>query len=146
VVKKYEGVDMTAEKMRNLVQKHADLEMKLNLEGVLATLVENPIYEFHPGRLRLEGKENIREFYREHFDAFFPLIKSHILIQECWDAHNASMKYDLYLKPPYDPNRAYRIMVSLTEKNGLLIGERFYVDDELARLMTGKTFDKFVKF
>ena len=137
---------MAVEKMRNLVQKHADLETKLDLEGVLATLVENPIYEFHPARLRLEGKENIREFYREHFDAFFPLINSHVLINECWDEHSASMEYDLYLKPPHNPNRAYRIMVSLTEENGLLIGERFYVEDELAQLMAGKSFDKFVKF
>jgi hypothetical protein len=35
---------MTIDDMRNLVQKHADLETKLDLEGVLATLVENPIY------------------------------------------------------------------------------------------------------
>lgn len=132
--------------MRSLVQKHADLELKLDLDGVLATLVENPIYEFHPARLRLEGKENIREFYQEHFNSFFPLLKSHELINECWDEHSVSMEYDIYLKPPYDPNRPYRIMVSLTEENGLLIGERFYVEDELARLMAGKTFEKFVKF
>ena len=29
---------MTVEKMRNLVQMHADLETKLDLDGVLATL------------------------------------------------------------------------------------------------------------
>ena len=88
---------MTINEMRKLVQKHADLETKLDLEGVLATLVENPIYEFYPDRLRLEGKENIREFYRDHFDSFFPLIKSHVMINECWDAHSACMEYDLYL-------------------------------------------------
>jgi len=137
---------MAIEKMHNLVQKHIDFETTLDLDGVLATLVENPIYEFHPARLRLEGKENIREFYREHFDYFFPLIKSHTLIQESWDAHSVSMEYDIYLKPPYNPNRPYRIMVALTEQNGLLIGERFYVEDELARLMAGKTFEKFIKF
>lgn len=137
---------MSVEKMRSLVQKHADLETKLDLEGVLATLIENPIYEFHPARLRLEGKENVRHFYREHFDSFFPLIKSHVLINECWDAHSACMEYDLYLKEPHDPNRAYRIMVTLSEENSLLMGERFYVEDELARLMAGASFNKFVKF
>jgi hypothetical protein len=44
---------MTVEEMRELVKKHSDLETKLDLEGMLATLVENPIYEFHPARLRL---------------------------------------------------------------------------------------------
>ncbi|QLH43407.1 MAG: hypothetical protein HWD59_12295 [Coxiellaceae bacterium] len=137
---------MTIYKMRALVQKHADLENKLDLEGVLKTLVDDPIYEFHPDRLRLEGKENVRQFYRNHFDTFFPLIKSHTVINECWDIHSACLEYDLYLKPPYDPNRAYRIMVVLTERNGLLIGERFYVEPELARLMAGASFSKFMKF
>ncbi|CAN5408942.1 hypothetical protein BH10PSE19_BH10PSE19_03720 [soil metagenome] len=121
---------MAVDIMRKLVQKHSDLETKLDLEGVLATLVENPIYEFHPARLRLEGKDNIRLFYRDHFDTFFPLIKSHVLINECWDSHSACLEYDLYLKPPYNPDRAYRIMVTLTEENSLLIGERFYVENE----------------
>jgi hypothetical protein len=137
---------MTVDEMRNLVQKHANLETKLDLEGVLGTLVDNPIYEFHPDRLKLEGKENIREFYQNHFDSFFPLIKSHVLINECWDTHSACLEYDLYLKEPYDPNRAYRINVVLTERNSLLIGERFYVENELARLMAGASFSKFVKF
>ena len=137
---------MTVDGMRKLVQKHADLETQLDLDGVLATLIDNPVYEFHPDRLRLEGKENIREFYREHFDSFFPLIKSHVLINECWDIHSACLEYDLYLKPPYNSERPYRIMVSLTEKDSLLIGERFYVENELARLMAGASFSKFTKF
>jgi hypothetical protein len=137
---------MTVDKMRKLVQKHADLEAKLDLEGVLETLIDNPIYEFYPDRLRLEGKENIRQFYREHFDSFFPLIKSYVLINECWDVHSACFEYDLYLKEPYNPTRAYRIMVALTEENSLLIGERFYVESELAQLMAGASFSQFVKF
>lgn len=137
---------MTLDEMRNLVNKHADLETKLDLNGVLATLVDHPIYEFHPDRLRLEGKENIRQFYRDHFDCFFPLIKSHTLINECWDTNSACLEYDICLKEPYDPHRAYRINVVLTEKNSLLIGERFYVENELARLMAGPSFSKFTKF
>lgn len=137
---------MTTDEMRKLVQRHADLETKLDLEGVLATLVDNPVYEFHPDRLRLEGKENISQFYRDHFDSFFPIIKSHVLVNECWDVHSACMEYNLYLKAPYNPDRAYRVMVVLTEKNGRLIGERFYVENELARAMAGASFGKFVKF
>jgi hypothetical protein len=137
---------MTVDKMRKLVQKHADLETKLDLEGVLATLVENPIYEFHPCRLRLQGKENVRQFYQDHFDTFFPLIKSHVSINECWDEHSACLEYDLYLKDTHDSTRAYRIMVVLTEINSLLIGERFYVEDELARLMAGPSINQFTKF
>jgi hypothetical protein len=137
---------MAVDSLRALVKKHADLETNLDLEGVLATLVQHPIYEFHPDRLRLEGKEKLRQFYQDHFDYFFPLIQSQVLINESWDAHSACLEYDLYLKEPQDPNRAYRIKVVLTEKDSLLIGERFYVETELAKLMAGPSFDKFVKF
>lgn len=133
---------MTVDEMRKLVQKHAGLETQLDLNGVMETLVDSPIYEFHPDRLRLEGKENIRQFYRDHFDTFFPLIKSYVPINECWDVHSAYLEYDLYLKEPYNSERAYRIIVVLTEENSRLIGERFYVENGLARLMAGPSYSK----
>ncbi len=137
---------MIAEKIRQLVQKHADLEVKLDLEGVLGTLADCPIYEFYPARLKLEGKENIRKFYRQHFDCFFPKIKSFQLINEWANENAVCFEYDLYLKEPFDPNRVFRIMVVVTAKDSLLLGERFFVEDELVRLMTGPSFNLFTKF
>ena len=135
---------MTVHDMQQLIQRHADLETQQDVEGVLSTLVDHPVYEFHPDRLRLEGKENIRQFYKDHFEYFFPLIKSHELINACWDEQSACFEYDLYLKDTSD--KAYRIMVVLTAENDRLIGERFYVETELAQLMAGPSFRKFVKF
>jgi hypothetical protein len=137
---------MTITEMRELVKKHADLEMKFDLDGVLGTLVECPVYEFYPARLKLEGKKNVREFYRDHFDYFFPKIKSHQLINEWWKADVACLEYDLYLKEPLAPNRTYRILVVLTAKYSLLLGERFYVEDDLVKLMTGNSYRLLEKF
>ncbi|MEU9129907.1 hypothetical protein AB0D08_17665 [Kitasatospora sp. NPDC048540] len=136
---------MSADDMRELVRLHSDRETALDLEGTLATLVGRPVYEFHPARLRLEGREKVERFYREHFDNFFPLIESHTPVGECWDAQSACMEYDLRLKPPYD-SKVYRIMVVLTREGRLLKGERFYVDEELARLMAGASYHDFVAF
>jgi len=136
---------MTNDKMRKLVQKHMECETNLDLEGVLETLVDHPVYEFYPLRLKLEGKENIRKFYREHFDDFFPKIKSHKLINEWWGPETVCMEYDLWLNEPA-LDRAHRILVVLTAKGLLLNGERFYAEEELVRLMTGNTFSRLVKF
>jgi hypothetical protein len=133
------------EEMKTLVQKHADLESKHDIEGVLATLVENPVYEIYPSRLKLEGKESVRAFYREHFVSFFPLIASFKLVNEWWNPESACMEYDLLLKAPYD-KKPYRILVVLTAKNNLLLGERFYIDEELAKLMSGSAFSLWNKF
>lgn len=135
---------MTIEDMKKLVKTHADLETKHDLEGVLATLVEDPVYEIYPAHLKLQGKENVRAFYREHFDSFFPLIASFQLINEWWTPESACMEYDLFLKEPY-ATKPYRILVVLTAKNNLLLGERFYVSEELAQIMSGTAFSLWKK-
>ena len=38
---------------------------KADLEGTLATLVENPSYEFWPAGLRMTGREPVRRSPRE---------------------------------------------------------------------------------
>lgn len=136
---------MTIQDMKLLVQKHADLEDKHDLEGVVATLVEDPLYEIFPARLKLQGKENVKAFYREHFSSFFPLIESFKLINEWWNPESACMEYDLFLKAPY-AKKSYRILVILTAKNNLLLGERFYISEELARIMSGTAFSRWEKF
>lgn len=136
---------MTIENMKQLVQQHATLETQHDVEGVLATLVENPLYEIYPARLKLQGKENVRAFYREHFDSFFPLIFSSKLLNEWWSSESACMEYDLFLKAPY-AEKSHRILVVLTAKNNLLLGERFYISEEFAKIMSGTTFSLWKKF
>ncbi|MFD0002588.1 hypothetical protein ACFVJ4_09195 [Streptomyces sp. NPDC127178] len=136
---------MSADEMRELMMAHSTCETDTDLQGTMNTLVENPVYEFHPARLRLEGREKVERFYREHFSSFFPLIESHAPVSECWDSHSACLEYDLRLKAPHN-SQVYRIMVVLTREGQLLTGERFYVCEELARLMAGASFHEFVKF
>jgi hypothetical protein len=100
-------------------------------------LLKNHLLIFNP-------QSTFRQFYKDHFEHFFPLIKSHALINACWDEQSACFEYDLYLKDT--PDKIYRIMVVLTAENDRLIGERFYVETELAQLMAGPSFLKFVKF
>ena len=137
---------MTEERMRALVQRHIDMETNVDVEGTLETLVDHPVYEFYPLRLKLVGKENIRRFYREHFDTFFPKLQGNEQINAWYEPHSACLEYDLYFKPPLDSKRAYRIAIVLTEKDGLLLGERFFAEEELVRLMTGNSFNHLVKF
>ena len=137
---------MTEERMRVLVQKHIDMETNVDVEGTLATLVDHPVYEFYPLRLKLVGKENIRRFYREHFNTFFPKLQSNEQINAWYGTHTACLEYVLYFKPPLDPKRAYRIAIVLTEKDSLLLGERFFAEEELVRLMTGNMFNHLAKF
>jgi hypothetical protein len=134
---------MTPNEMRKLVETHAKKETELDLEGVLSTLVDHPVYEFYPMRFKLEGKENIREFYKDHFSSFFPLIDSHTVISETWNSDKAFLEYDLKLKNR--PEKTYRILVVLQASESLLLGEKFFMEDELVKLMTGNSFSKLIQ-
>jgi hypothetical protein len=136
---------MRIKDMQALVEKHVKAEEQYNVEDVLATLVEDPVYEIYPAGLKLQGKENVRSFYIEHFKSFFPLIASSQLINEWWGPQTACKEYDLFLKAPY-AKKSYRLLVVLTAKNNLLLGERFYVSDELAQIMAGSSFRLWKKF
>jgi hypothetical protein len=119
---------------------HADRETHLDLEGVLSTLVDHPVYEFFPIRLKLEGKENIRQFYKDHFSSFFPMIASHVVASETWISDGAFLEYELKLKD--NPNKTYRILVVLKAADSLLVGEKFFVEDALAKFMCGPSFSR----
>ena len=58
----------SAEKMRALGSRHAQLEAECDLDGVMATLVADPIYEFWPIGLRARGQDAIRPFIRPLID------------------------------------------------------------------------------
>ena len=55
------GDRWNAARMLELGRKHAALEAARNLEELMATLVENPVYEFYPLGLRMEGGIPVRE-------------------------------------------------------------------------------------
>ncbi len=131
---------MSTDDMRRLVAEHSDAETRVDLEATMATLIDHPVYEFHPARLRLEGREHVARFYREHFDAFFPLLESHVQISETWDENGACLEFDITLKPPHEAH-PHRINVVLTRDGNRLVGERFYTSLDLVKLMTGQTFE-----
>ncbi len=72
----------TAADMHALGTRHAELEAQGDLEGTLATLVEDPSYEFWPAGLRMAGREQVRRYYEHLFGHFIPRTRSYELISE----------------------------------------------------------------
>lgn len=61
------SIDEARQKMMlEVVTRHARTEGAKDLDGVMATLVPDPVYILHNG-LRIEGYDNVREFYRRLF-------------------------------------------------------------------------------
>ena len=76
---------MTADEMREITRLHATLEQQGDYDPLLATLVDEPIFEFHPPGGQLRGGQTLRDYYVRFLRDFMPLVEETILIGE-WPA------------------------------------------------------------
>jgi hypothetical protein len=63
---------LTHEKMLELLQTHSSREYARDLDGTMATVGPDPLWEFHPLGLRLTTRDAVREAYRLQFEHLFP--------------------------------------------------------------------------
>ena len=60
----------TVEDMHELGTRHAALEAKGDLEATMATLVDEPVYEFWPLGLSMKGEAPVRRYYERCVERF----------------------------------------------------------------------------
>ncbi len=131
------ATDWTAEQMRELGMRHAILETQGDIDGTMATLVPEPVYEFHPMRLRLVGQDAVRRYYDHLCSAFIPKVSSRLVAE--WVApHSLAQEYDVIWDPEgaAETHRVIGILY-LDEATRLLGGERIYAGEACARRMLG---------
>lgn len=131
--------------MYELGSRHAELETKADLEGTLATLVDDPVYEFYPQQLRMRGLQQVRRYYEHLFGSFIPSTRSYRLIQEWVNEHSVAQEYDIDVDVGGVVER-HRVIGVLVAEGGLLGGERVYASERCARLMLGDLLDELESF
>ena len=52
-----------------MIRKHIDAENRFDVDATLATMKDPPRYEVLPYRVKIEGREPVREFLSRHFAA-----------------------------------------------------------------------------
>ena len=122
--------------MRELGTRHATLEARCDLEGVMATLVDDPIYGFYPAGLGMRGRNRVRRYYEHLFESFVPATKSYRLIGEWANAASLVQEYEIVLQLA-EGTETQRVLGILYAEGELLGGERVYASDRCVRLMTG---------
>lgn len=55
---------LTLEQMEDLLAIHEEAEFNVDIDGTMATLVDNPVYEFPALNYYVEGWEPVKETYR----------------------------------------------------------------------------------
>ena len=125
--------------MRELGTRHSTLEARGELEPLLATLVADPIYEFHPIGLCMRGGDAVRRFYTQFCEHFLPLRHSYRLLREWASEREVVQEYDVSLRVA-GAVETHRVLGILYAEGELLAGERVYASERFIRLMTGELF------
>lgn len=124
--------------MLGVAQEHERLELRLDYDELMDTLVENPVYYWFPRGIRIEGRAAVREMY----DRLKPMI---VALDEATRAGTRSMDFfalgenQLAAEVQFDfplstgATKRVRIAAFVPFEGDLMIGETQYVDHELAR-------------
>ena len=122
--------------------RHVATETNGDLEGILATLEGEPVYDFYPVGRRLSGMNNTRRYY-EHFVAnAMPRIVDVEQHGEWIGDVGVVQEFTLSLEHPHaGETTSHRIIAILTFGEERLSGERMYSDEFLFRALLGPLWD-----
>jgi hypothetical protein len=117
--------------------KHIEREAVDDLEGTLATLAPDPVYDFYPIGLRMRGMDLIRRYYAHFFTKVRPHIVNYVV--HSYTYGESSMVTELTLTWRYDDGstRDFRNITVLVYGEGGIAGERMYGEPEFFRLFFG---------
>ena len=128
--------EMNAQEMAAITRLHAELEQRCDYDPLLETLVEEPIFEFHPPGGQLIGGDCLRRYYVRFLEEFMPLVEETILIGE-WATEQACVhEYQLRVRVNGAVEN-HQLMGSIYGSGKKIGGERLYGSAGLMDLMLG---------
>ena len=134
---------MTSAEMQAITRLHAELEQTGEFDPLLETLVDEPIFEFHPPGGQLRGGQLLREYYVAFLRDFMPRCEETILIGE-WASPDACIQ-EYQLRVRVDGKlQNHQLMGSIYGSGDRIGGERLYGSAGLMDLMLGDFKSKLV--
>jgi hypothetical protein len=127
--------------MRALGERHVVAETGDDVDALMATLVQDPVYEFHPCGLTMRGQDAVQRFYQQFFEHFVSLRDSYELLSEWVSEESVAQEYDIGLRVDGKVEH-FRVIGVLYAEGELLGGERVYGSERFVQLLTGVLFDE----
>ena len=128
---------LTAEQVQKVARAHSEAEERCELEPLMATMVPEPVFEFHPPGARLVGGARIRRHYEQFIARFMPLVEGTELLSQCVNETASVQEYRIHLR--IDGRReTHGVVAVLYASDDRLGGERLYGSQRLLELMLGK--------
>ena len=136
--------DWSAELMLELGVRHATLEARCDLEGTMATLIDDAVYELHPMGLVLRGSSQVRRYYENLMGNFIPNTVGYELLSEWVSESSVAQEYEIEVRVDggTEKHRVIGILFADDARSGKLGGERVYGGEQILRLMFGELYDE----
>jgi hypothetical protein len=126
----------TTAQMYELGTRHASLEARGDIDGTMATLVEDPVYELLPIGLTMRGRGQVLRYYENLIGKFIPMTVGYELLEEWVNETSVCQEYRIEVKVN-DVRETHRVVGVLYREGSLLGGERVYASERCLRLMAG---------
>ena len=145
--------DLSPERMMELLTEHEHCELMGDLDGVMATLVKNPVFELHPQKLRIAGYEAVREMYGNLLPGFDEqFAESREAEQQSTLRSSITAFADSLLvtevqdemKLPDGNTTRMRMLVVVYYQDGKILGQRLFCDNDFAGLINSALGPDFV--
>ena len=107
----------------------------------MATLNDNPLYEYPTLGKRFSGRNNAKRFYEYFFKNFSPNVVEVRLIREWANDTSVAQEYDITLSFS-GVKETHRVLGVLFVEGDKLGGETVYASEKAIRRMLGPIFDE----
>ena len=139
------NAEWTADSMYALGVRHATAEAEGDLEATMATLVDDPVYEFWPMGKRMVGTDAVLRYYEHLVSDFMPSQIGYEMICETVSPEALSQEFVIELRGENGEPETHRVLGVLSaaqDGSGLMGGERIWGSDEFLRRMIGPIWDE----
>jgi hypothetical protein len=135
------AVTADSSELRSLLAAKEAAELAGDLDAILATFHEEPVFDFLPIGRRLVGQDRVRLFYEQMVSDFVPRLESYSALNTFWSDTGMAMEEEIKLKADGGPPTVFRFVVVTGVRDGRLWGERLYGDERFFQLLLGKLYD-----
>jgi hypothetical protein len=131
------------EAMVAVAHAHAAAEAEADIEGTMATLGDDPVYELQPIGLTLRGRAAAQAYYEHFFADFLPRVTGYDLRSEWVTDEGLGQEYVMYVRNEDGTSTRHPIIGILTfGVDDKLSGERLYASNELLEMMFKPVLDQ----
>jgi hypothetical protein len=127
---------LSVSQVLELARAHSAAEERRELEPLMATMIPEPVFEFHPPGARLVGGARIRRHYEQFLTRFMALVEGTELLGEWVTETGSVQEYRIDVRVDGRLER-HGIVAVLYASGDRLGGERLYGSERLIRLMLG---------